>query len=40
MKFLYESIDTLKEVKVPTKSELVKMTIAVLIIVIFSAIMF
>lgn len=40
LKFFYESIDTLKEVKVPSKSEVTKMTIAVLVIVIISAVLF
>ena len=40
LNFFYESIETLHEVKVPSKQEIVKMTIAVLIIVILSALLF
>jgi preprotein translocase SecE subunit len=38
--FFYESIETLHEVKVPSKQEVTKMTIAVLVIVIIAAILF
>jgi len=40
LKFFYESIDSLKEVKVPTKDEVIKMTIAVLVIVFIAAVLF
>lgn len=33
-KFIYESIETLKEVKVPTYEEVFNMTVAVIVIVI------
>ena len=38
LEFFYESIETLHEVKVPSKEEVIKMTIAVLVIVIISAV--
>jgi len=40
LEFFYESLETLKEVKRPTKDEVTKMTIAVLIIVLISALLF
>lgn len=38
--FFYKSIDTLKEVKKPTKDEIIKMTIAVLVVVFIASIIF
>lgn len=40
LEFFYQSLETLKEVKKPTKDEITKMTIAVLVIIIISAILF
>lgn len=40
LEFFYESLETLKEVKKPTKDEVVKMTIAVLVIILISAVLF
>ena len=40
LNFFYESIETLKEVKKPSKEEIIKMTIAVLVIVLLSALLF
>ena len=38
LKFFCESLETLKEVKQPTKDEVIKMTIAVVVIVAIAAI--
>jgi len=38
LEFFYESLETLKEVKWPTKEEIVKMTLAVMVIVVIAAI--
>ena len=38
LEFFYESLETLKEVKWPSKDEIVKMTIAVIVVVLFAAI--
>lgn len=38
LEFFYESIETLHEVKVPSKDEVIKMTIAVLVIIFISAV--
>ena len=38
LEFFYESLETLKEVKWPSKQEVVKMTIAVIVIVVISAV--
>ncbi len=40
LEFFYESIETLKEVKKPSKDEVVKMTIAVLVIVAVAWVLF
>ncbi len=40
LEFIYESIETLKEVKKPTKQEVIKMTVAVLVIVSIAAVVF
>jgi len=40
LEFFYQSIETLKEVKKPTKEEVIKMTIAVLVIVAVAAVLF
>ena len=40
LEFFYQSLETLKEVKRPTKDEVTKMTIAVLVIILISAILF
>jgi len=40
LEFFYQSLETLKEVKKPTKDEVIKMTIVVLVIVLISAILF
>ena len=40
LKFFYESLDTLNEVKKPSKDEVVKMTVAVLVIVSIAAVIF
>jgi preprotein translocase subunit SecE len=36
LKFFYDSLDTLKQVKKPTKKEVVNITIAIFIIVILA----
>ena len=38
LEFFYESLETLKEVKWPSKQEVIKMTVAVIVIVVISAI--
>jgi len=38
LQFFYESLETLKEVKWPSKDEIIKMTIAVIVIVFISAV--
>lgn len=40
LEFFYESIETLKEVKRPSKDEVFKMTIAVLVIVAVAWVLF
>jgi len=40
LKFFYESLDTLSEVKKPSKDEVIKMTVAVLVIVFIAAVIF
>ena len=40
LEFFYQSIETLREVKKPTKDEVVKMTVAVLVIVAVAAVLF
>ncbi len=40
LEFFYESIETLKEVKKPSKDEVFKMTIAVLVIVAVAWVLF
>lgn len=40
LEFFYESIETLKEVKKPSKNEVFKMTIAVLVIVAVAWVLF
>jgi len=38
LEFFYESLETLKEVKWPSKDEIIKMTIAVFFVVLIAAI--
>lgn len=40
LEFFYQSLETLKEVKRPTKDEVIKMTIAVLLVILISAVLF
>jgi len=40
LEFFYESLETLREVKKPSKDEVIKMTIAVLVIVLIAAALF
>jgi preprotein translocase SecE subunit len=40
LEFFYQSLETLQEVKKPSKDEVIKMTVAVLVIVILSAMLF
>jgi len=40
LEFFYESIETLKEVKKPSKNEVFKMTVAVLVIVAIAWVLF
>ncbi len=40
LEFFYESIETLKEVKKPSKDEVFKMTVAVLVIVAVAWVLF
>lgn len=40
LEFFYQSLETLKEVKKPTKDEVIKMTIAVLLVILISAVLF
>jgi len=40
LEFFYKSLETLKEVKKPTKDEVIKMTIIVIVIILISAILF
>ena len=40
LNFFYDSLDTLKKVKKPTKNEITDLTIAIFVVVIISAILF
>lgn len=40
LNFFYESLDTLRDVKKPTKKDVTRMTVAVLVVIIISWILF
>ena len=40
LNFFYESLETLKQVKKPTKKEVINLTVAIFVIVVISAIYF
>jgi len=40
MAFLYDSLDTVKKLKYPTKKEIISLTIAIFVVVIISGLIF
>ncbi|PID34798.1 MAG: preprotein translocase subunit SecE [candidate division SR1 bacterium] len=40
MKFIYDSIDTVKSLKHPTKKDYINLTIAIFVLVVFAGLLF